>query len=173
MDNATRAPRKRPIGRPVLVAVAKAVPPCPSGEIELGGLTRHLGYALKRSQLRVFENFIGAVAPLKLTPAQFSVLMLLHDNPGRNQTEIAAALGILRPNFVTLLDSLEHRGLCSRTRSADDRRSHVLVLTPKGLATLIEAKRLVARHEKKLATVLTETERADLIEMLDRLTRLL
>lgn len=175
MDNATRAPRKRALGRPVLVPLARAGgPPVPTDEIELGALSRHLGYALKRAQLGVFENFIAAVAPLKLTPAQFSVLLLLNGNPGRNQTEIAATLGILRPNFVALLDALETRGLCSRTRSSDDRRSHVLALTEKGLATLIAAKRLVAaKHERKLATILTETERADLIEMLDRLTRLL
>jgi len=41
------------------------------------------------------------VAPLQLTPAQFSVLLLLDKNPGRNQTEIANTLGILRPNFVS------------------------------------------------------------------------
>lgn len=172
MDNATRAPRRKAVSHP-LPAPRAGRSQTPPGEIDLGGLTRHLGYALKRSQLRVFENFIAAVAPLKLTPAQYSVLLLLDNNPGRNQTEIAAALGILRPNFVTLLNALEKRGLCSRTRSSDDRRSHVLALTPKGLATLAGAKQLVAKHEKKLMTVLTETERSDLIEMLQRLTHLL
>jgi DNA-binding MarR family transcriptional regulator len=172
MDNASRTQRKKTASsrRTGLAVVADAG----SGDVELGGLSRHLGYALKRAQLRVFDDFLDAVAPVKLSPAQFSVLMLLETNPGRNQTEIAATLGILRPNFVALLDALEARGLCSRTRSADDRRSHVLALTDKGHATLAEAKRLVwAKHEKKVASILTETERADLLEMLERVARLL
>ena len=70
-------------------------------------------------------------APLQLTPAQFSVLLLLDRNPGRNQTEIANTLGILRPNFVAMLDGLASRDLCARMRSTNDRRSHILVLTDK------------------------------------------
>lgn len=143
-----------------------------SKALDIGDLAGHLGYGLKRAQLRVFEGFLHAVAPVRLTPAQFSVLMLLDSNAGRNQTEIAAALGILRPNFVPLLDDLESRGLCKRKRSADDRRSHVLTLTDKGRATLAEAKRLVAvNHEKRLAELLTNSEHAQLLRLLDRLAR--
>ena len=76
-------------------------------ELKLGELSELLGYALKRAQLRVFDDFIRCVAPLQLTPAQFSVLLLIERNPGRNQTEIASTLGILRPNFVSMLDALE------------------------------------------------------------------
>src|SRR5579863_6177274 len=85
--------------------------------IELGELPEMLGYALKRAQLKIFEDFLRSVAPLQLTPAQFSVLLLLDRNPGRNQTEIASTLGILRPNFVAMLDGLESRDLCTRMRS--------------------------------------------------------
>src|SRR6201996_3007300 len=98
------------------------------GALQLGELSELLGYSLKRAQLRIFDDFLRCVAPLQLTPAQFSVLLLLDRNPGRNQTEIAATLGILRPNFVAMLDGLESRDLCARMRSTNDRRSHILVL---------------------------------------------
>src|SRR3954447_27041260 len=75
--------------------------------LQMGELSDLLGYSLKRAQLKVFEDFLRCVAPLQLTPAQFSVLLLLDKNPGRNQTEIANTLGILRPNFVSMLDALE------------------------------------------------------------------
>src|SRR3974390_3921137 len=78
--------------------------------LQLGELSELLGYAMKRAQLKGFEDFLRCVAPLQLTPAQFSVLLLLEKNPGRNQTEVAGALGILRPNFVAMLDGLESRG---------------------------------------------------------------
>ena len=122
-----------------------------------------LGYALKRAQLKLYEDFLKCVAPLQLTPAQFSVLLLLEKNPGRNQTEVAGALGILRPNFVAMLDGLESRGLCARTRSATDRRSHVLSLTEKGRAVLARAKKLVAKHEARLSALLGPADRAALL----------
>src|SRR5215212_714570 len=88
-----------------------------STELHLGELSELLGYSLKRAQLKIFENFLRSVAPLQLTPAQFSVLLVLFKNPGSNQTEIANTLGILRPNFVAMLYGLAGRELCARTRA--------------------------------------------------------
>ena len=144
----------------------------PAGEaaIDLGELSELLGYSLKRAQLRIFEDFLRCVAPLQLTPAQFSVLLLLDRNPGRNQTEIANTLGILRPNFVSMLDALESRGLCTRMRSTNDRRSHILVLTDKGRAVLARAKKLVAsKHEARLNELLGPANRVALLEMLSKI----
>jgi DNA-binding MarR family transcriptional regulator len=138
--------------------------------LQLGELSELLGYAMKRAQLKVFEDFLRCVAPLQLTPAQFSVLLLLDKNPGRNQTEIANTLGILRPNFVSMLDGLESRGLCERVRSANDRRSHNLLLTDKGRAVLARAKKLVAtKHEARLNELLGPANRVALLEMLAKI----
>jgi DNA-binding MarR family transcriptional regulator len=138
--------------------------------LQLGELAELLGYSLKRAQLKVFEDFLRCVAPLQLTPAQFSVLLLLDRNPGRNQTEIANTLGILRPNFVSMLDALESRGLCTRMRSTNDRRSHILVLTDKGRAVLARAKKLVAsKHEARLNELLGPANRIALLEMLSKI----
>jgi DNA-binding MarR family transcriptional regulator len=138
--------------------------------IDLGELSELLGYAVKRAQLKIFEDFLRCVAPLQLTPAQFSVLLLLDRNPGRNQTEIASTLGILRPNFVAMLDGLESRDLCARIRSANDRRSHNLVLTDKGRSVLSRAKKLVAaKHEARLNELLGSGNRAALVAMLTRI----
>jgi len=143
-----------------------------SPALQMGELSELLGYSLKRAQLKVFEDFLRCVAPLQLTPAQFSVLLLLDKNPGRNQTEIANTLGILRPNFVAMLDGLESRELCARMRSTNDRRSHILVLTDKGRAVLARAKKLVAtKHEARLNELLGPASRAALLEMLATIAR--
>lgn len=140
--------------------------------LQLGELSELLGYSLKRAQLKVFEDFLRCMAPLQLTPAQFSVLLLLDKNPGRNQTEIANTLGILRPNFVSLLDALESRDLLTRMRSPSDRRSHVLMLTDKGRATLTRAKKLVAtRHEARLIEVLGPADHKALLGMMAKIAR--
>jgi DNA-binding MarR family transcriptional regulator len=138
--------------------------------LQLGELSEQLGYVLKRAQLKVFENFLRCMASLQLTPAQFSVLLLVEKNPGRNQTEIASTLGILRPNFVAMLDNLESRDLCARIRSTNDRRSHILVLTDKGKAVLARAKKLVAtKHEARLNDLLGQANREALIGMLAKI----
>ena len=154
------------VARSALVDEGASVP------VDLGELSELLGYALKRAQLKLYEDFLKCVAPLQLTPAQFSVLMLLEKNPGRNQTEVAGALGILRPNFVAMLDALESRDLCARMRSANDRRSHILVLTDKGRAVLARAKKLVAtKHEARLDELLGPANRVALLEMLAKIAR--
>jgi len=146
--------------------------PGDAADLNMGELSELLGYSLKRAQLRVFDDFIRCVAPLQLTPAQFSVLLLIDRNPGRNQTEIANTLGILRPNFVAMLDALEARELCVRVRSTNDRRSHNLMLTDKGRAILARAKKLVAtKHEERLNAVLGSDNRAALLAMLAKLAR--
>jgi DNA-binding MarR family transcriptional regulator len=151
-------------------------PPAPgaaaAGVLQMGELSELLGYSLKRAQLKVFEDFLRCVAPLQLTPAQFSVLLLLDRNPGRNQTEIANTLGILRPNFVAMLDGLESRELCLRMRSVNDRRSHVLSLTDKGRSTLARAKKLVAsKHEARLVEVLGPADHSALLAMLAKIAQ--
>src|SRR5436189_6390320 len=103
-----------------------AAEPAADDALQLGELSGHLGYALKRAQLKIFEDFLRCVAPLQLTPAQFSVLMLLVKNPGRNQTEIANTLGILRPSFLGMVDGLGSSGLCARIGSCSVSRSHIL-----------------------------------------------
>ncbi len=161
LAKASRSVRKQPAG-----GAAE------SSALQMGELTELLGYSLKRAQLKVFEDFLHCVAPLQLTPAQFSVLLLLDRNPGRNQTEIANTLGILRPNFVAMLDGLESRDLCARMRSANDRRSHILMLTDKGRAVLARAKKLVAsKHEARLNGLLGSANRAALLEMLAKIAR--
>ena len=144
----------------------------PAAPIRIGDLSDFLGYSLKRAQLRIFDDFIGCVAALQLTPAQFSVLMLVEANPGRNQTEIASTLGILRPNFVAMLDELESRDLCVRVRSNSDRRSHILKLTDKGRAVLSRARKLIeTRHEARLKDLLGEDNRTLLLAMLGKIVK--
>ena len=143
----------------------------PGGALQLGDLSELLGYCLKRAQLKIYEDFLRCVASLQLTPAQFSVLLLLDRNPGRNQSEIANTLGILRPNFVAMIDGLESRELCTRLRSTNDRRSHILALTDKGRAVLARAKKLVAsKHEARLNELLGPANRAALLTMLTKIT---
>jgi DNA-binding MarR family transcriptional regulator len=132
-------------------------------------LSRYLGYALRRAQLSVYEDFFSTFSDLELRPAHFGLLVVIDAIPGLKQAEASAALGIQTPNFVALLDELERRGLAQRLRSENDRRSHALHLTKAGEALL---KRVVARqeeHEARMTAKIGSAGREQLMALLDKL----
>ena len=97
----------------------------------IGVLNEHLGYFIRRLQVWVFQDFIRALAPVDIRPAQYSVLVVIAGNPGLSQSDLADRLGIERARLVRLFDKLEKRGLTQRLASPTDRRSHALRLTPR------------------------------------------
>jgi DNA-binding MarR family transcriptional regulator len=141
--------------------------------LDLGPLPGLIGYALRRTQVAVFADFIATLAALELRPAQFSVLLLIRLNPGRKQSDIAEALGIQRPNFVAMMEALDGRGLTRRSPSAVDRRSYALELTEAGHRLLDEALALVARHEARVRADLDAAETEALVALLARINRAL
>lgn len=130
--------------------------------ISLDELTGHLGYFVRRLQVWVFQDFIRTLSLIDISPAQFSVLIVISANPGLSQAELAITLGIERARLVRLLHKLEARGLIQRRQSSADGRRHALQLTPKGSAVLASAKTLAARHERRLVDRLG-AERYDLL----------
>jgi DNA-binding MarR family transcriptional regulator len=72
-----------------------------------------------------------------LSPSQFNVLNLLHDNPdGLSQIELSRELIMHRSNVTGLVDRLERRGLVQRNDLASDRRAYRVVVTRRGAALL-------------------------------------
>jgi DNA-binding MarR family transcriptional regulator len=120
-------------------------------KLALGQLNRHLGYFLRRLQLWVFQDFIRTLAPLKIRPAQYSVLLIVEANPGRSQATVGKALGIERARLARMLHALERRKWIARRANGSDARSHSLYLTAQGEKTLVKVKRLAEQHEAKLA----------------------
>ena len=130
-----------------------------------------VGYRLRRAQLSVFSRFTEAFADLNLRPAEYSVLALIEDNPGRKQSEIAEVLGIKRANFVALVNGLEQRGLIERLPVHGDRRANALHLTPEGARFLGDARAIQDAFESDCVRRLGGTqEREALLRLLERLS---
>ncbi len=138
--------------------------------IDYGPLEASIGYKLRRAQLAIFDELIGLFDEIGLTPGSFSVLLVIGRNPGLKQSQVSAALGIQRTNFVGLIDALERRGLAVRKPSEKDRRSHALHLTTAGRDLIARATELQRRHESILARKLGRGGREMLLDLLDRLT---
>jgi DNA-binding MarR family transcriptional regulator len=144
---------------------AAARPP----DVDIGALTCLIGYMLRRAQIAVFQDVFRAFAELGIRPAQFSVLTVIAHNPGRTQSQVSAALGIKRTNFVALIDSLERRGLAERRPAPSDRRSHALHLTDAGKATVRRLNRMVDKLEAGMIRRIGRDRRIVLLELLGRL----
>ncbi len=118
--------------------------------IDLGVLNDHLGYFVRRVQMWLFQDFIRRLSPIDISPAQFSVLVVIGANEGLSQSELASTLGIERARMVRMLHLLDRRGLTERLPSSADGRRHALRLTRAGQNQLKQAKALAAQHEASL-----------------------
>lgn len=139
-------------------------------DFHTGAVSGIIGYRLRRAQVSVFQQFMARFAEFGLTPAEYSVLALIAANPGSKQTQVGAALGIKRANFVTLINALEERGLTERRQPAGDRRANALFLTDAGAAFIARANAVQARFEAEMVEQLGGPRARDqLVALLDRL----
>jgi DNA-binding MarR family transcriptional regulator len=134
--------------------------------IDLGPLPTLLGYVLRRAQLGVFQDFWRQFSTLDIRPAQYAVLIIIERNPGLRQSQISSALGIKRANLVTLLDTLENRGLAKRVPVESDRRSYALHLTDEGVAMMRKLKAVSDEHERRVAAKIGEDGKRELLRLL-------
>jgi DNA-binding MarR family transcriptional regulator len=108
-----------------------------------------------------------AVGVHGITQAQFNVLRILrgaHPN-GYPRGEIACRMIDHAPDVTRLIDRLERQGLVERTRSGDDRRQSITVITEKGLNVLSRIDPAVAKAQRVIARRLS----ADDLRQLSRL----
>ena len=125
-------------------------------------LLARLGIAIK---MRAFEEFEQA----GFSPYHHSVLALLDEGARDTQSAIADALQLNRSQLVGILDALEEHQLIERRADPNDRRRHVVSLTPAGREQLAEFRTITTRIESEFLAPLDSADRAGLHAMLARL----
>jgi DNA-binding MarR family transcriptional regulator len=134
--------------------------------LNLGQLSQHLGYFVRRLQITIFKDFIRELAAMRLRPAQYSVLLLIEANPGSSQAAIGRALGIERARLARLLHDLEERRWIERRSASSDGRSHALFLSRDGVNAVARSKKLAARHEANMTELLGAKRKDALLQLL-------
>ncbi len=125
-------------------------------------LLKRLGFAVKEQTTEAYED-------TGLHPYHHAILLLLGEGSRETQGSIADALDYDRGQLVGLLDELEERGLVERKRDPNDRRRHLVRLTPDGKRALGRLRTLSRQLEDEFLAPLSEKERASLHALLLRL----
>ncbi|WP_158970985.1 MarR family winged helix-turn-helix transcriptional regulator [Chachezhania sediminis] len=129
-------------------------------------LRQFSGYVMKRAVAVVRNDINAALTPLGLRMFSFSALVVIVDNPGLRQAQLADALAVERPNVVSVLDDLQSRGLVRRGRAPGDKRAYALEATEAGQDLCRQALQVVTEHEARVTHGLDEGQRLALIRAL-------
>ncbi|MDH6591285.1 DNA-binding MarR family transcriptional regulator [Variovorax sp. TBS-050B] len=146
--------------------------PGPAGKhdrLDARVLEAFVGYNARRAWLIVSDVFAERMAPYGLKQIDFSVLSLLAHNPGATSRQLCNTLDILPPNLVSLVSTLDSRGLIERRPHPHDGRAVGLHLTEAGEKLIREAEQTVMQLEADASARLTLRERETLIRLLQKI----
>ena len=124
------------------------------------GLIALLTQLTKTFHRRSTEELLG------MRLKEFMILSHLRDRRGVTQQELGEAMVLDSNTVVLLLNELESRGYSIRKRDAEDRRRHVVEITPSGRAALDRAEEAREAIEDEVFAELTAEDRRTLRRIL-------
>jgi DNA-binding MarR family transcriptional regulator len=127
-----------------------------------------LGFVVSSVGYAVAKRFRATLAPLGLEPREFALLRAVGAAEGQSQQAVGERLQIPPSRMVAFVDGLEERSLLERRQNPHDRRTRALYLTTEGRALLERAFTLAFGLERDLCAELSDSEREQLLELLQR-----
>ena len=127
-----------------------------------GFLLARVGIATKLAAVEEFER-------AGFGPYQYGVLAVLGEGAKETQATIADILDLDRGQLVGILDELEKDGLVERRRDQNDRRRHMVSITPAGKKRLVKMRAMIKNLEDSIFAALDAGERAALQDYLLRI----
>ena len=144
--------------------------PTPSvDQVDTSYLETLIGYNARRAALAVIAQFLERMAVYDLKPVDFSIMSVVVHNPGVTSRQLCAALNILPPNLVGLVQSLESRGLLERLPHPHDGRAMGLHPTDKGLELMEKAEATASELEMNIGSKLTPNQVQNLVTLLQKI----
>jgi DNA-binding MarR family transcriptional regulator len=131
-----------------------------------------IGYALRRAQGTVYADLNDGLARLELRPLQYTLMLIVSQNPGVSQSAVCDVVGIQKANGVPSMSELARRGFVIRRKSAADARSYELHLTAKGRRILQRAGEVQSSHERRLIERIGVDGREQLLTLLGKLSKI-
>ncbi len=152
------------------MATSKKAAPAPAAQpVDTSYLQTLLGYNARRAALSIIGVFLERLAAYGLKPVDFSVMSVIHHNPGVTSRQLCASLAILPPNLVGLIQSLEARGLIERLPHPTDGRALGLHPTAKGVSLMQQAELTASELEIDASSKLSASQRQTLVQLLQKI----
>jgi DNA-binding MarR family transcriptional regulator len=139
------------------MARSKIDPPDPTGEfpIEPAAYFLHLMLIVDRYRDARIERLLR---PLNMTLDAHRALRIINSRGSCTMGELADYAIIDRTTLTRIVDNLVANGLVDRAKPPGDRRKIVLTLTPAGVESHDQARRLIGRDNAELTRGLTEAD---------------
>jgi DNA-binding MarR family transcriptional regulator len=131
---------------------------------------RSVGFTISSTGHAVARGFHEILAPLDLEPREFALLRAVAAAEGETQQATGARLKIPSSRMVAFIDALEARGLIERRHHPSDRRARALHLTDAGRELLGHAFEVAVAYERDICADLSEAERDQLLDLLERVS---
>jgi MarR family transcriptional regulator, transcriptional regulator for hemolysin len=128
-----------------------------------------IGLQLSRAARVVGRAFDDALASAGGSLPIWLVLLNLKIRPGANQRQLAEAVGITEATLTHHLNAMDEGGLVTRRRDPDNRRAHVVELTPAGETAFLRLRDAAIDFDKRLRTGVPDANISRLARDLDRL----
>jgi DNA-binding MarR family transcriptional regulator len=131
---------------------------------------RRLPPLLRRAWFSLNQGFRQRIAPLGITPDQFTILRWLAESGGEGLTQSELTQYMASdPNTITAtVRRMESAGLLRRSPHETDRRAKRVTLLPEGRRVFSEAQALAIDLQKTVLSPLSGAEAALFLELLER-----
>lgn len=128
-----------------------------------------IGLHLTRSSRAVGRAFDEALAASGGSLSIWLILLNAMIRPGSNQRELADAVGLGEATLTHHLNGMERDGLLTRRRDPNNRRVHIVELTPEGTALFRQMRSTATAFDAALRKGVTDRQVEIVKAVLDRL----
>lgn len=132
-------------------------------------LPQRPGFLIRRLHQIHLALFAEECAAFEVTPVQYSIMTVVGEQPGLEQTRLAYEVGIDRTTLANVVARLESRGIVQRDASPTDRRLRLVTLTKSGAKVLEKMREPARRAHDRTIEALPQRERARFVSLLRRL----
>lgn len=127
-----------------------------------------LMYAIKQVELAARAHMDELVKPAGITALQYTALTVLRRHDGLSSAQLARNSFVTAQSMADMVTTLERRGLIVRRRDPDNRRALLISLTCAGHELLAAQDAAMAALEERMLADLSERQRLDLEDYLNR-----
>ena len=129
---------------------------------------------MRRSWYSLNQAFRRRLAPLKLTPDQFTVLRTLieseSESEGLPQCDISRRMTSDPNTIASLVERMEKMDLITRTRKVGDRRVKLISITPQGLQVYHKARDIAVNLQTEVLAAIPESHRESFLKDLETIS---